>query len=384
MQTKKIGILGGGQLAKMLAQAAQKLNVDVVCFESSSVQNPCAAEIAPVIPVDFSDLDQIIQLVSDKHHPIMGLTIETENIPVNLAKTLAEQVPFYPSILALELSQDRLFEKNLFTQLNIPTPKYFDITSLDNLNAALEQIQHHAVLKTRTMGYDGKGQAVIKWQGTLEKTLPQAKIAYLSLSKTPGEIPLILESFVSFDYEVSLISARDKLGNIHYYPLSKNTHESGILRLSEAPFSVSNQEILIKQAQEHAHKILTKLDYVGVLAIEFFVQDNKLIANEMAPRVHNSGHWTIEGAKTSQFENHIRAVCGLPLGETEAIGYSAMLNIISELPTQDQITKINNLPGVYLHLYGKSPRPNRKLGHITLCAKTQDLLNALIKEANPN
>lgn len=379
MQANKLGILGGGQLAQMLAQAAKQINIDVICFESKQVQNPCAAEIAPVIPVDFSDLASMRQLICDKNNAITALTIETENIPVNLAKSLAESLAFYPSIKALELSQDRLFEKKLFSELNIPTPSYFNITCLSDLISALKQIQHHAVLKTRTMGYDGKGQQVVKWQDNLQNTLAVATQAYESLA---GSLPLILERFVDFDYEVSLISVRDKLGNIQYYPLTKNTHESGILILSEAPFNSPETDILRQQAQTHAQKILTKLDYVGVLAIEFFVKDKVLIANEMAPRVHNSGHWTIEGAKTSQFENHVRAVCGLPLGSTEAIGFSVMQNIISALPTEDQINKIHTLPGIYLHLYNKEPRPNRKLGHMTIWAATQHKLQDLIKQTH--
>lgn len=367
MQRKKMGILGGGQLAKMLAVAAKKLDIDVVCYESSTVYNPCAAEVTQVVPVDFSQLNHV-------DSDIQALTIETENIPVSLAKKLAESTSFYPSIQALKTAQDRLFEKSLFTRLDIPTPDYFNIENIEDLLAALEKIQCSAVLKTRTMGYDGKGQAVIKWQGSLDKTRNLAHDAFETLSNST---PLILESFVDFDYELSLISVRDQSNNIAYYPLTKNTHEAGILRLSEAPMVSPNVDILTPLAQKHAEKILQTLDYVGVLTIEFFVKNNILIANEMAPRVHNSGHWTIEGAKTSQFENHIRAVCGLPLGPTDAIGFSAMHNIISEPPTNEQLSRLSTLPGAYVHLYGKEPRANRKLGHITFCASDKAKLEAL-------
>lgn len=373
MQPKKMGILGGGQLAKMLAVSAKKLNIEVVCFESAAVDNPCAAEVFQVVPVDFS---QFKEVPTD----IQALTIETENIPVMLAQKLAKSTPFYPSIQALKTAQDRLFEKTLFTNLAIPTPEYFNIEHVNDLVAALEKIQCSAVLKTRTMGYDGKGQAVIKWQGSLDTTRPFAITAF---EKLANNTPLILENFIDFDYELSLICARDQLNNIAYYPLTKNTHEDGILRLSEAPMTSPETDILTIQAQQHAQKILTKLDYVGVLAIEFFVKNNVLIANEMAPRVHNSGHWTIEGAKTSQFENHVRAVCGLPLGPTNAIGFSAMQNIISEPPTAEQLTQLSKLPGVYVHLYGKEPRANRKLGHITIWAETQHKLQNLIKKCMP-
>lgn len=370
MQTNKLAILGGGQLAKMLAVAAKKLNIEVVCFESAAVENPCAAEVAQVVPVDFS---QFKELPDD----IQALTIETENIPVALAQKLAESTSFYPSIQALKTTQDRLFEKTLFTNLAIPTPEYFNIEHINDLLAALEKIQCSAVLKTRTMGYDGKGQAVIKWQGSLDTTRTIALTAFEKLSQNT---PLILESFIDFNYELSLICVRDQLGNIAYYPLTKNTHEAGILRLSEAPMISPETEILTIQAQQHAQRILHELDYIGVLAIEFFVKENILIANEMAPRVHNSGHWTIEGAETSQFENHVRAVCGLPLGPTNAIGFSAMHNIISVPPTTEQLARLAELPDAYVHLYGKEPRANRKLGHITFCSQYSDSLKKLILE----
>ena len=367
MQAIKIGILGGGQLAKMLALSAKKLPVDIICFESTQVENPCAGEVTQVLSIEAPDFQKNIKQLN-------AVTIETENIAILLATTVAKLQPFYPSIQALEIAQDRLFEKTLFSQLDIATPQYFNITTVSDLLAALEKIQQSAVLKTRTMGYDGKGQQVIKWQGSLAQTQPIAEAAFNNLA---NHTPLILESFVAFDYEVSLISVRDKLGNILYYPLTKNTHQSGILILSEAPFI---QEKLTEQAHSHANKILTQLDYVGVLAIEFFVKDNKLIANEMAPRVHNSGHWTIEGANTSQFENHIRAVSGFPLGSTEAIGFSMMKNIISVLPTPEQIAQITTLPGAHVHLYGKSPKPNRKLGHITICAQHQVELQKIAEQ----
>jgi 5-(carboxyamino)imidazole ribonucleotide synthase len=379
MHINKLGILGGGQLAKMLAMAAKKLGIDLTCFESNTVENPCAAEIAKLVPIDFSDFNLTLSTLSHANTPINTFTFETENIPIAFAQKLTESFSLFPPIEALKIAQDRLFEKTLFTELAIPTPRFFNINSLADVSEGLNHIQHHAVLKTRTMGYDGKGQEVIKWQGTLENTLPKARAAFNNLSNS---MPLILESFIDFDYELSLISVRDKLSNIHYYPLTKNTHQSGILRISEAPFSDPKHAILTSQAQAHAQKILTKLNYVGVLAIEFFVKNTTLIANEMAPRVHNSGHWTIEGAKTSQFENHIRAVCDLPLGSTEAVGFSSMHNIISNLPTQEQQNKIASLPGVYLHLYGKKPKPNRKLGHITFNAASLDQLNALIKQAS--
>lgn len=378
MQKNTLGILGGGQLAKMLAVAAQKLHIDITCFESNKVENPCAAEITKVIPIDFSNFDSP-RFSSTFEHPISTFTFETENIPVSLAEQFAKIAHFYPNIETLKIAQDRLFEKSLFTELGIPTPHYFNIKNLDALSEALNQIQNHSVLKTRTMGYDGKGQQVIKWQGSLQDTLSFAQAAFNNLS---SQVPLILESFVDFDYELSIIAVRNQQEEIRYYPLTKNTHQSGILALSEAPFDASELTALTQQAQTYAQKILSHLNYVGVLAIEFFVKNNQLIANEMAPRVHNSGHWTIEGAKTSQFENHVRAVCDLPLGSTEAVGFSCMHNILSTLPSQDQLDKLAQLPGVYVHLYGKSPKPNRKLGHITFHAESRKALKDLLTRAS--
>ncbi|MGQ9904735.1 MAG: 5-(carboxyamino)imidazole ribonucleotide synthase, partial [Anaerolineae bacterium] len=228
---------------------------------------------------------------------------------------------------------------------------FASVDSWEGLLDAARQIGLPAVLKTRRFGYDGKGQRLLRSADDLAP-------AWLAL----GSTPLILEQFVPFDRELSLLAARNTTGQIAFYPLIENHHREGILRMSIAPAPALDTQTQ-RQAQEHAQRLLERLDYVGVLAIEFFQRGGQLLANEMAPRVHNSGHWTIEGARASQFENHLRAILGWPLGDTSAVGHCAMLNIIGDLP--DPAVALS-VPGAHLHLYSKSPRPGRKLGHITL------------------
>lgn len=228
---------------------------------------------------------------------------------------------------------------------------------------AIEQLGLPLLLKTRRHGYDGKGQVLIRDQ-------KEAASAFQTLASNE----LIAEKWLSFDMEVSLIAVRNPNAEIRFYPLTKNLHHEGILRVSRAPFL---NDDLLKKAKSYLQTIMEKLNYIGILTVEFFVQNQTLIANEMAPRVHNSGHWTIEGAKTSQFENHLRAILNLPLGDTEAIDYSAMINLIGHIPSLEGLLKI---PSLHVHLYGKNPRPLRKLGHITLCAKSEEVLEAALKK----
>jgi 5-(carboxyamino)imidazole ribonucleotide synthase len=244
-----------------------------------------------------------------------------------------------------------LHEKTLFRQLKIPTPPFAAVDSLDDLNAAVTKIGLPGVLKTRRLGYDGRGQFYLCTPEDIEA-------AWQAL----GSVPLIYEGFVDFSREVSLIGVRSTRGETLFYPLSANTHSQGILRYSVAPYRNAS---LQKQAETYLRRLLKHLDYAGVLTIEFFVRGGKLIANEMAPRVHNSGHWTIEGAQTSQFENHVRAILGLPLGSTHPNGHSAMMNFIGSIPELGNILRVS---GVHFHSYGKEPRPNRKLGHCTVNA----------------
>jgi 5-(carboxyamino)imidazole ribonucleotide synthase len=295
-------------------------------------------------------------------------TYEFENVPVQSARLLESQVAVYPPPQALEVSQDRLVEKTFFNQLGIPTPQFVCVDSRDDLERAVAQIGCPAVLKTRRMGYDGKGQVLLH-------RVEDITAAWQAV----GGAALILEQFVAFQREVSVLAVRGISGQMAFYPLVENQHRDGILRLSTPTDPVGRPADAALQAiaQDDASRVMQALNYVGVLAIEFFEVDGRLIANEMAPRVHNSGHWTIEGAQTSQFENHLRAIASMPLGSTDLRGYCAMLNLIGTLPDPAAVLAI---PGAHLHLYAKAPRPNRKLGHITLCAASEAERDAKVEQ----
>lgn len=348
---KTIGIIGAGQLARMLALAAYPLGIQTRCL-SFTDENP-ASSVTHVDICQEDDQDLIKKFIEN----VDTLTIETENIPIEFAKKIAAQKPLYPSVETLAIAQDRLQEKQLFRSFNINTAEFFPIDSLDALKAAAKQLGFPCILKTRFYGYDGKGQAVLNCEQDLLQAWEQL-----------GAHALILESFVPFEMEVSLICARNLKGQIEFYPLTHNEHQSGILRVSQAPY----KHPLAELAQTQVSSLLKHLNYVGVFTVEFFIANNTLIANECAPRVHNSGHWTIEGAGTSQFEQHIRAVCNLPLGSTKPKGFSLMHNCIGEMP---EIEKVLTIPGAHYHTYEKTPRVNRKVGHITLCGENKsDLL----------
>jgi 5-(carboxyamino)imidazole ribonucleotide synthase len=348
-----IGILGGGQLGYMLALAGYPLGLRFR-FLDPSPEAP-VGRIAPRVTGDFSDRGTLEKFA----HGLEVVTYEFENVPVDAVHFLAKKVSVFPPPGALEAAQDRLREKQLFEKLGIPTTEFASVTAASDLDAALKKVGLPAVLKTRRMGYDGKGQWTLKTQ-------EDVRIAKEGLPR----LPFIAERFVPFTREISVLAVRGKAGETAFYPLVENHHRKGILRLSLAPApSVSPQ--IQRAAEEAARMVLESLNYVGVLAIEFFEHDGQLLANEMAPRVHNSGHWTIEGAVTSQFENHLRAINGFPLGSTTAIGSSAMINLIGEVP---QPAKVLAIPSAHLHLYGKEPREGRKLGHVTLRAPSFDQL----------
>lgn len=351
----KVGVLGGGQLAKMLAIAAKSIDVEVICVDPAP--NCCAKQVTDVLHAVFLDTDAI------SHHfrDVDCVTIETENLPFEAIAAIANRFPFQPSLESLRITQDRKLEKNLLKTLAIPTVHSQVISDWDHLSDMVSRSDTAIILKTCQGGYDGKGQFVID-------DIEDAKEAWNQLQN----YPLIAEQYCHFDEEVSLIAVRSHSGNIAFYPLTKNIHKGGILRLSTAPF---NDHHLNIQAQEYAKTIMTYFNYVGVMAIEFFVKDNGLLVNEIAPRVHNSGHWTIEGAQTSQFKNHLCAILDLPLGPTDAIGYSTMLNIISKQPDS-----LPSMPGVYPHIYGKEAKPNRKLGHITIHAHDEKKMNELVAQ----
>jgi 5-(carboxyamino)imidazole ribonucleotide synthase len=367
-----IGILGGGQLGYMLALAGYPLGLRFR-FLDPSPEAP-VGRIAQRVTADFDD-----QAALEKFAAGLELvTYEFENVPVAATKFLAERVPVFPPPATLEIAQDRLKEKALFNKLGIATTAFAPVHDANSLDAAIATIGLPAVLKTTRLGYDGKGQWTLRSSADVAK----AKTEFATGSATaPGQnannssadtAPFILERFIAFTRELSILAVRARSGDIAFYPLVENRHHGGILRLSLAP-APSLDPALQREAEGIARRVLEALDYVGVLAIEFFEREGRLLANEMAPRVHNSGHWTIEGAITSQFENHLRAVLDLPLGSTQASGSAAMLNLIGETPSTEEVLAI---PGAHLHLYGKSPRLGRKLGHITLCASTFSQLAA--------
>jgi 5-(carboxyamino)imidazole ribonucleotide synthase len=355
-----IGILGGGQLGYMLALAGYPLGLHFR-FLDPSPEAP-VGRIAHRVTAEFTDEQALDKFA----HGLEVVTYEFENVPVQAARFLAERVPVYPSAAALEEAQDRRREKRLFQRRGIPTTEFVEIAKREEFDAALKKLGLPAVLKTCRMGYDGKGQWLLRTLEDVEKARP----------KLP-DLPLILEKFVPFTREVSILGVRSRTGETVFYPLVENHHRGGILRLSLAPAPRLLAE-LQKSAEEAARKVMEELEYAGVICLEFFELDGKLLANEIAPRVHNSGHWSIEGAVTSQFENHLRAILAMPLGSTAAVGYSAMVNLIGELPDAEEILKV---PNTHLHLYGKSPRPGRKLGHVTVRAdkleKLQQRLNEL-------
>jgi 5-(carboxyamino)imidazole ribonucleotide synthase len=281
------------------------------------------------------------------------VTNEWEGVPAATAVALAADLPVRPSARALEVSQDRLVEKTTLQELGIATAPFRAVDDRAALAAALADLGMPAVLKTRRGGYDGKGQAVLRADG-------DADTAWAEL----GGVPLILEGFVPFRRELSIVAVRALDSTVACWPVVENTHELGILRVTRAPAS-DIDDGLQARAERCIRPLLDALDYVGVGCVELFDVDGELLANEIAPRVHNSGHWTIEGAHTSQFENHLRAVLGRPLGDTAARGVSAMVNCIGALPDRDAVLAV---PGAHLHDYGKRARRGRKVGHITVCA----------------
>lgn len=342
----RVGVLGGGQLGRMLGLAARNLGLEVT-FLDPGAESPASA-VGELIVADYGD-DRALARLSEA----AVVTFEFENVPVTAVRALETRVRVFPSSRALEVAQDRLNEKTCFRSLGIGTPPFEAVDTWAELEAALGRVGLPAVLKTRRFGYDGKGQAVLQSEA-------DARTAFERL----GGAPLILEGFVRFQRELSIIAVRSSAGQIVYYPLVENHHAAGILRKTLAP-APEVSEALQVAANEHVEKLLRHLDYVGVLALELFQVDGELLANEIAPRVHNTGHWTIEGARTSQFENHLRAILGLPLGDASAISPCAMLNLIGFAP---EPAAVLGVPDAHLHWYGKQPRPGRKVGHITVRA----------------
>ncbi|WP_207060756.1 5-(carboxyamino)imidazole ribonucleotide synthase [Motiliproteus sp. SC1-56] len=354
---KRLGIIGGGQLARMMALAAPPLGLEVRFLDPSS--SACAGDISTGIRAGYGDPEALDELADWAE----VVTFEFENVPAASVERLAAKLPAYPPAGALGTAQDRLREKNLFRDLGIGVAPFAAVDSLEGLRLAVADVGLPAVLKTRTEGYDGKGQAVLRTAADLEPAWERL-----------GGVPLILEGFVNYSREISIIGVRTRDGAMCFYPISENTHRDGILHLAVCRASDPMQE----EAQACLRKIAEALDYVGVLTLELFEMDGQLLANEIAPRVHNSGHWTIEGAETSQFENHLRAVLDLPLGATDPVGESAMVNFIGRVPAAEAVLAI---PGAHLHDYQKEARTGRKVGHVTLRAGSPEALAERIAAA---
>ena len=354
-----VGILGGGQLARMLALSGAPLGLRFLVMDNTA--DACAGQFVPMVVGDYRDETALAEFASR----IDVATFDFENVPADSAEWLAQRVPVFPNPRALAVAQDRLAEKTLFRELGIDVPVFAAIETRAELDAALATIGAPSILKTRRLGYDGKGQFRIK-------ALADANAAWAALSgNTHG---LILEAFVPFERELSVVAARGRDGEFRAWPLTENWHEHGILSASLAPAQVTPE--LAARALDYARRVGEALDYVGVFALELFLRDGELLANEMAPRVHNSGHWTIEGSETSQFQNHLRAVLGLPLGDTRMLGHACMLNWIGELPDANAVL---GEPGGHWHDYGKAPREGRKVGHATLRADSADELAGVLQ-----
>ena len=356
-----IGILGAGQLARMLALAGKPLGLKFIFLDPTP--ESCAADLGKHLIGDYTDKALLTQLATESDI----ITYEFENVPVEIIDFLNQNTPVYPPAKALLIGQDRITEKTFLQDLGITTAPFAAVSNLVELQQAMTTIGYPAILKTRRLGYDGKGQVVLHSEQDLADAWEAIKNA-----------PSVVEGFVPFDREISIIASRNVSGEVVYYPLSENIHHKGILRLAKN----TQDDPLQAQAESYINTILTALDYVGTIALELFAVGDKLIANEFAPRVHNSGHWTIEGSETSQFENHLRAIMDMPLGSTNSLGYAAMQNFIGNVPASE---KLLSLSQVHLHLYDKAARKGRKLAHAT--ARTgslenfTDLINSLTELA---
>jgi 5-(carboxyamino)imidazole ribonucleotide synthase len=356
-----VGILGGGQLARMLALSGAPLGLRFLVMDTEA--DACAGQFAPLLVGDYRDEAALAEFASR----VDVATFDFENVPAESAEWLAARVPVFPNPRALAVAQDRLVEKNLFRSLGIPVGDYAAVDSLAALRAEVERIGGACILKTRRLGYDGKGQFRIKSAADIDA-------AWHALGAQAETVGLIVEAFIPFQRELSVVAVRGRDGEFRTWPLTENWHVDGVLSASLAPAAIDAS--LAAQAFAHAGKLAEALDYVGVFALELFCKDDEWLANEMAPRVHNSGHWTIEGAETSQFENHLRAVLGLPLGDTRMLGHACMLNWIGEMPDRNAVLVE---PAGHWHDYGKLPRSGRKVGHATLRADTAAEITASLQ-----
>jgi len=345
-----IGILGGGQLGRMLALAAARLGFRCQIF-SPDPDSPAFDVVQASTCAEYADVEALELFAGD----VDVITYEFENVPAAAAAVLAARRPVLPGRTVLETTQDRLAEKDFVRNLGIGTATYADVTSVAALQSAIARIGRPAVLKTRRFGYDGKGQTIIRDGDDLDRVWDEL-----------GTRAAILEAFVPYEREVSVIAARSAEGEVECFDVTENEHRDHILKVSRAPAAIP--DALAEEARHIAGTIAGALGYVGVLAVEMFVLAEaggpKVLVNEIAPRVHNSGHWTLDGASISQFEQHIRAIAGWPLGKPVRHGPVTMTNLIG-----DEINDYRRwltVPGATVHIYGKgTPRPGRKMGHVT-------------------
>jgi 5-(carboxyamino)imidazole ribonucleotide synthase len=358
LKSLQVGVVGAGQLGRMLALAGYPLGIRCVFLDRSAAAP--AAQVAPIIVADLQDPVRLAALAADSD----VLTFDWENISGEALAPLEKLTRVRPPRAALEVSQDRIAEKALFSKLRIPVAAHAAVDGKEQLISAIRKLGLPGVLKTRRLGYDGKGQFLLREPAHIDQ-------AWGAI----GGAGLIFEKFQEFSREVSIVGARSASGAMVSYPLSLNSHGGGILHYSIAPYS---NPALERTARQYLKRVMTDLAYVGVLTIEFFVVRGRLIANEMAPRVHNSGHWTIEGCVTSQFENHLRAICDLPLGSTRPLGHTAMVNFLGNMPDRERLLRLD---GVAFHDYGKEPRPGRKLGHCTILKSRARERNAALADA---
>ncbi len=340
----------------MLALAGYRLGIEFRFFDPNA--GAPVGQLGELIAAPYDDTDALTRFVAG----LDVATYEFENVPLDAARFVGDRVKLLPSVRALEIAQDRLAEKKFLDDLGIPIPKFAPASNEEDFAKAVSEIGSPALVKTVRLGYDGKGQAVIRGADGLS-----------AAKSLVARQPVIVEELVAFDRELSMIGVRDTRGREVYYPLVENEHRDGILRLSRSP--VANLSLGLHAAAENCvRRIMNELEYVGVLVVEFFQRGSELLVNEIAPRVHNSGHWTIEGARTSQFENHLRAILSLPLGEADALGQVAMVNLIGAIPP---LAELLDIPGAHVHLYGKAPTERRKVGHVTFVGESAENVQRL-------
>jgi 5-(carboxyamino)imidazole ribonucleotide synthase len=347
----RVGIVGAGQLGRMLAIAGYQLGIRSLFLDPDAESS--GGQVGPVLVGAINDATRMRELAGQ----VDVVTFDIENVPVEALEGAGSMSRICPPPPALAVAQDRLSEKQLFEAIGIATAPYVTVAGADDLAKVGTQLGWPVVLKARRLGYDGRGQRLVRCAQELEP-------AWRDL----GSVPAIAEAWIQFEREVSLIAVRGTDGSAAFYPLAENVHDDGILHSTSAPYA---DDELQREAERCLDAILQRFDYCGVLTVEFFVANGRLVANEIAPRVHNSGHWTIEGAETSQFENHMRAVLGLPLGSTNAVGHAYMINLLGTIPEREPLLSI---PGLHLHDYGKSPRHLRKLGHCTLVGSDRETI----------